>query len=78
MGINKEKTKVVKIGPVRDRSINWEGKLGLKWTDEFEVLGISYNSNKMGEIRENNISKKNQRHEKHNICMEDKKTYSIW
>ena len=36
----------------------WEGKFGLRWTDEFAVLGISYNSNKMGEITENNISKK--------------------
>ena len=58
LGINKEKTKVIKIGPVRDRSINWEGKFRLKWTEEFEVLGISYNSRKMGEITENNISKK--------------------
>ena len=58
LGINKEKTKVIKIGPLRDRSITWEGKYGLKWTDDFGVLGISYNINNMGETTELNISKK--------------------
>ena len=58
LGVNIEKTKVVKIGRSRDRSIAWEGKYNLKWTDEFEVLGISYNILKMGEISDYNILNK--------------------
>ena len=58
LGVNKEKTKVVKIGSSMDRSIAWEGKYNLKWTDEFEVLVISYNICKMGEISEYNILNK--------------------
>ena len=49
---------MVKIGSSRDRSIAWEGKYNLKWTDEFEVLGISYNTFKMGEISEYKILNK--------------------
>ena len=49
---------MVKIGSSRDRSIALEGKYNLKWTDEFEVLGISYNTFKMGEISEYNILNK--------------------
>ena len=58
LGVNTEKTKVVKIGRSRDRSIAWEGKYNLKWTGEFEVLGISYNILKMGEISDYNILNK--------------------
>ena len=58
LGVNIEKTKVIKIGRSRDRSIAWEGKYNLKWTDEFEVLGISYNIHKMGEISDHNILNK--------------------
>ena len=69
LSVNKEKTKVIKIGPLRDRSITWEGKYRLKWTDEFEVLGISYNINNMGEITELNISDK---------IKDIKKLISVW
>ena len=69
LSVNKEKTKVIKIGPLRDRSITWEGKYGLKWTDEFDVLGISYNINNMGEITELNISDK---------IKDIKKLISVW
>ena len=40
LAINKDKTSVIKIGALRGRSVSWEGKFGLKWTTEFEVLGI--------------------------------------
>ena len=40
LAINKDKTKVVKIGALRDRSIHWQGKYGFEWTDSFEILGI--------------------------------------
>ena len=43
LGINVEKTKVVKIGELRDRSLNWEGKYGMEWTNEFIILGVDYN-----------------------------------
>ena len=69
LSVNKEKTKVIKIGPLRDRSITWEGKYGLKWTDEFDVLGIRYNINNMGEITELNISDK---------IKDIKKLISVW
>ena len=62
--MNKEKTKVIKSGSIRDRSIAWEGKHCLKWTDDFEVLGISDNINTMGEISERNILNKNPRYQK--------------
>ena len=55
LAINKDKTKVVKIGALRDRSIHWQGKYGFDWTDSFEILGISYNINDMENITKNNI-----------------------
>ena len=41
LAINIDKTDVVKIGALRDRSITWEGKFGLKWVTDFEVLEIN-------------------------------------
>ena len=57
LGINVEKTKVVKIGALRDRSLNWEGKYGMEWTNEFTILGVDYNVDKLGEITTLNIEK---------------------
>ena len=58
LAINKDKTSVIKIGALRGRSVSWEGKFRLKWTAEFDVLGIKYNINKMATITDDNISAK--------------------
>ena len=52
------KTKAVKIGATRDRSLTWEGKYGMELTDKFTVLGIDYNVNEMGDITTLNGGKK--------------------
>ena len=69
LAINKDKTSVIKIGALRGRSISWEGKFGLKWTTEFEVLGIKYNIDKMESITDDNISAK---------ISDIKKLISVW
>ena len=56
--VNKDKTSVIKIGALRGRSVSWEGKFGLKWTTEFEVLGIKYNIDSMETISDDNVSAK--------------------
>ena len=56
--INKEKTKLVKLGATRDSSILWQGKFGLNWTDDFEILGNQYNMKKLHEITDLNIQRK--------------------
>ena len=58
LAINKDKTSVIKIGALRGRSVSWEGKFGLKWTTEFEVLGIKYDIDRMETITDDNISGK--------------------
>ena len=58
LGINVDKTKAVKIGVTRDRSLNWEGRYGMEWTNKFTVLGIDYNVDDMGEITTLNVEKK--------------------
>ena len=35
--VNRDKTKVIKIRAIRDRSIAFEGSFGLEWTKNFEV-----------------------------------------
>ena len=50
LAINIDKTNVVKIGAIRDRSIPWEGKFGLKWLTDFEVLGFQMHSNFQGSL----------------------------
>ena len=50
LAINNEKTKVVKIGALRGRSIPWQGKYGFEWTSSFEILGIIYNIEDMENI----------------------------
>ena len=58
LGINKEKTKVIKIGALRDRRISWEGNFGLEWTHSFVVLGIQYDVNSLSETTNINILSK--------------------
>ena len=58
LAINKEKTKVIKIGASRDRRIPWEGQFGLTWDHTFEVLGINYDVFNLEEITELNLSTK--------------------
>ena len=58
LAINRDKTKVIKIGAARDRRISWEGQFGLNWTHTFEVLGIEYDVFKLSEITELNLNSK--------------------
>ena len=58
LGINKDKTKVVKIGALRDRRIQWEGNFGLEWTHTFVVLGIQYDVKFLKETTRINIESK--------------------
>ena len=58
LDINKEKTKLVKLGATRDSNIPWQGKFGFNWSDRFEILGIHYDMNKFNEITELNIQRK--------------------
>ena len=58
LAINKDKTKVIKIGVSRDRRIPWEGQFGLKWTHSFEVLGIQYDVFNLRDITEINLELK--------------------
>ena len=55
LGVNRDKTKVIKNGASRDRSIPWEGKFGLTWTTCFEVLGIKYDMKNLSDITEQNL-----------------------
>ena len=56
--INKEKTKVAKIGGWGDNGTNLCDDLLLDWTQEFTALGISYNVNNMEQITELNTENK--------------------
>ena len=58
LDINKEKTKVIKLGATRDSNIPWQGNFGFKWPDKFEILGIHYDMNTLGEISDLNIQRK--------------------
>ena len=58
LGINKDKTKVIKIGALRDRRISWEGNVSLEWTHSFVVLGIQYDVNLLSETTNINILSK--------------------
>ena len=58
LDINKEKTKVVKLGASRDSNIPWQGKFGFNSSNKFEILGIHFNMNKLNEITELNIQRK--------------------
>ena len=61
--------KLLKIGALQDRSISWEGKFGLRWTNEFEVLGITYNTMRVGGLTEIDICK---------IIKEIKNRIAVW
>ena len=61
LAINKDKTKVIKIGGSRDRRISWEGQFGLKWTHSFEVLVNQYDVFKLDEMTELNLEIKMQK-----------------
>ena len=54
--INEEKTKVVKIGAIRDNKMKICSDLKLIWTEQFTALGITYDVTKMNEITEQNIN----------------------
>ena len=58
LDINKEKTKIVKLGATRGSSIPWQGKFGFNWADDLEILGIHYNMKKLHEITDLNIRRK--------------------
>ena len=58
LAINNDKTKVVKIGALRDRSIHWQGKYGFEWTSSFEILGIVFNIKDVVNITKLNIYRK--------------------
>ena len=58
MRINKEKTKVIKIGGWRDSGIELCKDLKLDSTSEFISLGISYKVNELDNITEYNIDDK--------------------
>ena len=58
LDINKEKTKLVKLGATRDNSIQWQGKFVFNWTDDFKILGIQYNMKKLHEITDLDIQRK--------------------
>ena len=61
LAINKDKTKVIKIGGTRDRRISREGQFGLKWTHSFEVLGIQYDVFGLNELTEIDLELKIQK-----------------
>ena len=58
LDINKEKTKVVKLGALRDSNIKWQGKFGFNWSTKFEILGIHYDMTKLNAITDLNIQRK--------------------
>ena len=79
LGINKDKTMVVKIGAARDSSTQWEGTFGFKWTSSFHLLGIHYDViNHLGDITENNLLIKIPQIENLNKGMELKIPYPLY
>ena len=56
LAINKDKTKVIKIGASQDRRVSREGHFGLNWTHSFEVLGIHCDVYKLNQIAELNLN----------------------
>ena len=55
LAINNDKTKFIKLGASRGKSIPWQGKYGFKWTTTFEILGIIYNIEQMEDITKLNV-----------------------
>ena len=58
LDINKEKTKVVKLGALRGSNIKWQGKFGFYWSNKFEILGIHYDMTNLNAITDLNIRRK--------------------
>ena len=58
LDINKEKTKVVKLGALRESNIKWQGKFGFNWSTKFEILGIHYDMTNLNAITDLNIQRK--------------------
>ena len=56
--VNKEKTKVVKLGGWRDNGIALCSDFNLDWTQEFTSLGIKYDINNFNNITNLNIETK--------------------
>ena len=56
--INKEKTKVIKIGGWRGSRVKFCEELSLDWTNEFISLGIEYNIDDFNNITDRNINNK--------------------
>ena len=56
--VNKEKTKVVKLGGWRDNGVILCSDLNLDWTQEFTSLGIKYNIKNFNKITDLNIETK--------------------
>ena len=46
------------MGALRDRDISWGGKIGFEWTNNFDILGISYNTHDMGNMTQLYINNK--------------------
>ena len=67
--INKEKTKVVKIGVERDNRMKLCTDLNLIWTDQFTALGINYDVKNINLIADQNIEIK---------IKEIKKVIAVW
>ena len=78
LGINVDKTKAVKIGATRDRSLNWEGKYGMEWTNKFTVLGIDYNVDEMGWNHYFKCRQKNHRYQKIDKIMASSQIKPLW
>ena len=57
--VNIEKTKIIKIGVWGDSSDKFCSERNLIWTNKFISLGISFDVNRMKEITDINIDKKN-------------------
>ena len=53
--VNNDKTKVVKLGGLRDNGITLCKELNLDWTQQFTSLGIVYDINKFNNITDLNI-----------------------
>ena len=67
--VNKEKTKVIKIGKWGDNRTILCRDLNLEWTQKFDCLGISYDIGNMERISDMNIEKK---------IGEIRKTTALW
>ena len=68
---------MIKIGEIRDRSISFERRFGLEWTENFEVLGIKYSIKNMDTITDDNIFSKISDMKKTSVYVENEESDSI-